>query len=99
MAVVNERKSLMLDKVQYDQISSLAKKAGVARPVVVAALLASADESKVLAALVDIRASERVNAGEERKKRNALSALAGQLDMSQIEALLAQAAKKGITAT
>ena len=84
------RKSLMLDKVEYDKISAIAKKAGVARPLVVMALLSSMDESRVMAKLSEIRANEKANAAEERKKRQALASLASELDMTQIEALLAK---------
>lgn len=85
-----DRKSLMLDPVEYSKISAIAKKGNVARPTVIRALLASVDESRLMAALADLRAREAVESQEEKKKRAALGQLAAQLDMGQIEKLLAQ---------
>lgn len=84
------RKSLMLDPSIYAKISTLAKKAGVPRPVVVEGMLGMVDEVRLLAKLQEIRATAKAEAAEERKKRQALASLASELDMGQIEALLAQ---------
>ena len=88
MSAVTNRRSMMLDKLEYDRVSVLAKKAGVARPVVIAALLDCADEGKVAARLAELRASDKASSVEEREKRAALAKLASQLDMSQIQALM-----------
>lgn len=87
------RKSLMLDKPEYDRISALAKKAGVPRPTVIAAMLETLDEPRMVTKLQQLRAAQKVEAAEESKKRRALAALASELDMSQIEALLKQVQK------
>lgn len=88
-----DRKSLMLDDKQYSHISSIAKKTGVTRPLVIQALLEMVDEIRLLARLNEMRAEAKADAAEERKKRAALAELASGLDMGQIEALLAQLQK------
>lgn len=86
--VGSERKSLMLDKVEYDRLSAFAKKARVARPVVVTALLDLVDVGRLEAKLLEARAEQKVEATESRKKRAMLSDLADQLTPEQIQALL-----------
>lgn len=95
MAVVGtDRKSLMLDNQEYSKISKLAKAAGVARPLVIQAMLQIVDEQRLTAALADLRAREAVASVEERKKRQALAKMAEGMDMTQIAALMEQINKQ-----
>ncbi len=89
----NNRHSLMLDTPAYKRISELAKKAHVARPIVVDAMIELVNEEKLLAKLSEARANQKAQAVEERKKRQALADLAKELDMNQIEALLSKVKK------
>jgi len=83
------RKSLMLDTESYDRISVLSKKGGVARPVVVDAMLALIDEAALLRKIGELRAAQAVSAAEDRKKRAAVNNLLKDMDMTQVEAMLA----------
>lgn len=88
MAIVGERKSLMLDKEEYEKISAHAKKAGVPRPLVISTMLELVDTDRLQAKLKEVRASHKADTVETRKKRQALSSLAEDLSMEQIQALL-----------
>lgn len=90
MSTTNDRKSLMLDDEIYARVSAIAKKAQVARPVVIEAMLQLVDVAALENKLQQIRAQAAAQAAEEKKKREALAALAGQLDMNQINALLSK---------
>lgn len=87
------RKSLMLDPKEYNAISAIAKRSGVARPAVIEAMLEMVDETRLVAKLQEMRAEAKANAAEERKKRQALTQLASELDMDEINALLAKVGK------
>jgi hypothetical protein len=84
------RKSLMLNDEEYTRISAIATRAGVPRPMVLAAALDVADESRLFAKLADRKAAEKAAQAKDTEKRAALLQLAGQLDIGQIEALLEQ---------
>ncbi|WP_154656493.1 hypothetical protein [Novilysobacter defluvii] len=80
----------MLDAVEYEAITALAKKAGVVRPYIVQALLAVADEAEVVVKARQIKAEKRADSEEARKKRDALAKLASNLDIADLEALIKQ---------
>lgn len=89
-AAASARKSLMVDDKTYAQVSAIAKRHGVTRPLVVEGLLAIADETRLQAALQEKRAEAKAGQAEDRKKRAALASLASQLDLAQIDKLVKQ---------
>ena len=91
VAIVQERKSLMLDFAEYEGITELAKKAGVARPIVVRALLDVSDEAEVIVKARHIKAEKKQESDEAKKKRDALMQLASTLDIDELEALIRKA--------
>lgn len=89
------RKSLMLESEQYARISAYAKEARVPRHVVVDAMLDLVDKERLSKKLLEIRAKQKVEDQEMKKKQAALRKAAENLSMEQISALLD---KLGITA-
>lgn len=92
----DNRKSLMLSEETYAKLSAVAKKAGVARPAVLEAMMMLVDEQRLLGKLAEIRAKAAAEAADERKKREALGSLAGELSLAQIEALVKQVTGKSM---
>jgi len=99
MTAALNRRSLMLESAEYDAVSALAKKARTPRAFVVQALLAVADEDAVLAKIQELRVAHKVQAQEERKKRQRLAELASGLDLDAIERLIAQVEASAIVSS
>jgi len=89
------RKTLMLSEANYRIVSGLAAKSRAPRHLVLDALLATADEDRVLAKLQELRIESRSDKVEERKKRQMLGQMVKDLPAGELEVLLTRLRDSG----